>query len=373
MCRQTGADGVAVVTPSLPRLLLEDRLALLRGLVIMAWCLLLGMGGVEFALRMDPAVAWPTAAGFSVTYNALLAVFGVNTLVLTALLAYRNWFERVPRDAEYRVSWLLALVLGWLGLHIFFLFHASGGLDGPLSALPAVLLAAALIVLPGRAGWALAAWIAVGHGLAVTLADAALIHPQGALSAALASSGWLADLIRLAVVALAVSMALWARRWMYPVAAPHHPARRVDPDTGLFRAAFLRDRLQRELRRAHRQGSAATLLLMDFRESRDASSEAERERAYAAFLLRSIRIGSDTPARYAPGLIAVLLPAADAEAADAFCGRLVARCSDDGLMVPRIGGAVAEGGAVDSAGLIDRVESALLEAPAGGAPRLVRA
>lgn len=359
-------------TPALPIMLLEDRLLVLRGLVVFAWFLLACFAGIELTLRIHPAAQWPHVAGFSLTYNTLLAVFALNAFVLTALLIYRDWFERVPRSAEYRVDWLLGLVLVWLGLHVFFLFHVAGAFSGALGALPVVLVMAVLVVLPGRAGWGFALYLAGGHVLVALLADAALIHPDGPLAAAFRPEGVLYAPSLLALCAIALAAALWARGWMVPKTLADHPAQRVDPDTGLFRTAFLQQRMQRELRRGRRQNSASTLLLLDVGAERGALSEVERERPYAETLLRTIRLSSDTPAHYAPGRLAVLMPAADGAAARALCQRLVGAIQEGGLRVPRIGGAVVDSATGDAARLARAAEKALLDAPEGGAPHLVR-
>lgn len=358
--------------PALPRMLLEDRLLLLRGLVVFAWFLLACFVGMELLLRSHPAARWPDVAGFSLTYNALLAVFALNTLVLTALLVYRDWFERVPRSAEYRVAWLLALVLVWLGLHTFFLFHISGAFGGALSALPVVLVMAVLVVLPGLAGWCFALYLAAGHVLVALLADAALIHPDGPLAAAFQPQGLLYVPALLALSFIALAAALWARGWMVPKSHAEHPAQRVDPDTGLFRPAFLQQRLQRELRRGRRQNSASTLLLLDISAEHGVHPAVDRGRPYAETLLRTIRLSSDTPAHYGPGQLAVLMPAADDAAARALCQRLVGAIQAGGLRVPRIAGAVVDSATADAARLARAAENALLDAPEGGAPHLVR-
>lgn len=369
---KSGVEYLNRKVPTLPSILLEDRLLLLRGLVVFAWCFLLAFIAIESLLRMDPTATWPDVAGFSATYNALLAVFALNTLVLTALLVFRDWFERVPRSAESRVGWLLALVLVWLGLHSFFLFHIAGAFSGALAALPVVLVIAMLVVLPGRAGWWFAFYMAGGHALVALLAEAAVIHPDGPLAPAFRPEGPLHGPALVALLALGLGVALWARGWMASKSVSDHPAQRVDPDTGLFRAAFLHERLQREMRRARRQNSASTLLILDVGDGRGAASEAERARPYAEMLMRNIRLSSDTPAHYRPGCLAVLMPAADGAAAQALCQRLVAAMQEAGLRIPRIGGAVVESATVDAARLAAAAESALLEAPEGGALHLVR-
>lgn len=356
----------------LPPVLLEDRLYLLRALVLFAWGLLVVFVGVEAALRMHPHAEWPDVAGFSTTYNTLLAVFTVNTLVLTALLVQRDWFERVPRNAEHRVAWLLHLVLIWLGLHLFFLFHIAGAFSGALGALPVVSMVAMLVLLPGPAGWGFAVYMVAGHLLVAAMAQAAIIHPEGALASAFAPGGLLFGLSWVALFAVALAIALWGRSGWADATADEHPARRVDPDTGLFRAAFLQQRLHRELRRGRRQQSPAALLMIDVDEGRGAVSEADRMRPYADHLLATIRLQSDTPAHYAAGRVALLMPATDGAATQAFCQRLVGSLQDAGLRLPKMAGAVVESAAVDALQWVTAAEGALRQAPEGGALQLVR-
>jgi len=360
------------IAPKLPRLLLEDRLRLLRGLVLFAWVLFVAFVGIEWLLRTHSGATWPTVAGFSLTYNLLLFVFGVNTVVLTGLLVRCDWFERVPRNAEYRVSWLLALVLTWLGLYLFFLFHISGAFSGALATLPATLVLAALVMLPGIAGWATAAYLVVGHLLVAWLADNAMIHPSGPLAEAFDEDGVLRGASLFAIFAIALSVALAARAWMFPHPLSNHQARRMDPETGLFRPHFLRERLQRELGRARRQGSVSTLLLLDISDAYETLSEREAERAYADVLMKNIRLNSDTPASFALGQIAVLMPAADASAAQALFERLQAAAHTAGLKTPRAAGAVAESAAVAADQMIASAEAALAGAVTDELPPLTR-
>ncbi|MHA7834710.1 MAG: GGDEF domain-containing protein, partial [Algiphilus sp.] len=348
------------------------RLYLLRALVLFAWSLLVVLVGMEAALRLHPQAEWPQVAGFSTTYNTLLAVFAINTGVLTALLVQRDWFERVPRNAEHRVAWLLYLVLIWLGLHLFFLFHIAGAFSGALGALPVLSIIAMLVLLPGSAGWGFAVYMAAGYLLVAALAKAAVIHPQGALATAFAPGGLLFGLSWLALFAVALAVGLWGRGRWAEATADEHPARRVDPDTGLFRAAFLQQRLQRELRRGRRQQSAATLLMLDVDEGRGGVSEADRVRPYADHVLATIRLQSDTPAHYAAGRIALLMPATDGAAAQAFSQRLVGTLQDAGLRLPKIAGAVVESAAVDVMQWAAAAENALRKAPEGGALQLAR-
>lgn len=355
--------------PTLPRMLLEDRLQLLRQLVVFAWLLLGWQLAAQLWLRAVPAFDWPERAGFSMTYNALLGVFALNTVVLTALLLRRDWFERIPRSAEHRVGWLQFAVLVWLGLHLFYAFHFSGGLFGPLLALPPVLLIAALSLLPGRAGWWLAAYLLAGFGAVVVLQQVVWIHPEGELRAGFALFGPgapLGALTLLGVLLLALAVAQHARRWIYPDALSGLDLLRLDPETGLFTGRFLRARIGRELGRAARQQSWSALVLLE------PGGDGEASLQQAARLLRgTVRLHSDTPAHLQGGRLAVLLPATGIDAAASFCQRIRRAFADAGLPAPRLAGAATQGRACDAAALEAAAVASLAEQPADASPRVV--
>ena len=200
--------------------------------------------------------------------------------------------------------------------------------------------------------------------------DRALIPPDSPLAAGFSLRdpatplGWFS---LAAVAAVAMAVAAWARGWMYPDGRPDHPAQRIDPDCGLFRAPVLRAHLTLELRRGRRQHSACGLLLLQLPASRPADAA-----AYARVMAAISRFGSDMPARLQPDCLAILLPAADGEGVRAFCERLLAACERAGLAVPGLAGVVvgAAGGA-DAGPVIDRAQAALAEAEAGAGPHLV--
>lgn len=355
--------------PILPRMLLEDRLQLLRQLVIVAWLLLAWQLAARVWLDIAPGFEWPQRAGFATTFDILLGVFALNTLVLTALLLRRDWFERIPRSAEHRVGWLQLAVLVWLGLHLFYAFHHSGGLGGPLLALLPVLPVAALILLPGRAGWWLAAYLLGGFGAVVVMQAMAWIHPEGALRAGFALFGAgapLGMLTLLGVLLLAGAVALRARRWIYPDAAAAPELLRIDPQTGLFNARFLRARIGRELARAERQRSWSALVLLELP---DADGDALQR---AGRLLRdTVRLHSDTPAYLCDARLAVLLPATGIDAAASFCERLRRCYTEIGLAAPKIAGAATRDRSCDAGALEAAASAALAEQPSDAAPRVV--
>lgn len=355
--------------PALPRMLLEDRLQLLRQLVVFAWLLLGWQVAAELWLRAAPGFDWPERAGFSLTYNALLGVFGLNALVLTALLLRRDWFERIPRSAEHRVGWLQLAVLVWLGLHLFYAFHISGGVHGPLLALPPVLLAAALILLPGHAGWWLAAYLMAGFGAVAAMQPLMWIHPFGELQAGFALSGPgapLGALTLVGVLLMAVAVAMHARRWICQDAGVGPGTLRIDPETGVFAASFLRERTARELGRAARQRSWSALVLLE------PADDSEAALQQAAMLLRgTMRLNSDTPARLQGRRLAVLLPATGVDAAASFCQRINRAFADAGLPAPKMAGAATRDRGCDAAKLEAAAVAALAEQPAGAPPRVV--
>lgn len=355
--------------PAPPRFLLEDYLDLLRTAVLGAWLLLAALVGIEAVFRLSPALEWPTVAGFSLFYNALVGVFALNTLVLTLLLVRRDWYERIPRQAEHRVGWLLALVMLWLGLHLFFLFYLSGGFSGPLLALLPVLLIAA-VLMPGRLGWWLAGYVMLGCLAVMFLAERALIPPRSPLAAGFslhdpaAPLGWIS---LAAVAAGALAVAARVRSWMYPDGRPDHPAQRIDPDCGLFRPPALLARLRLELRRGVRQRSACSLLLIKLPADNVADAA-----AYGREMSAISRLGSDMPARLQPGCLAILLPAADGAGVRAYCERLLAACGEARLPPPGIAAVVVSAaGGTEAEQVIERAQAALAEADSAAGPHLV--
>lgn len=355
-------------SPALPRLLLEDRLALLRACAVGAWLLLAAMLGIEATFRLCAGLQWPTVAGFSYFYNVQVGAFALNTLVLTTLLLRRQWYERVPRQAEHRVGWLLALVLLWLGLHLCLLFYLSGGFAGPLLALLPVLLIAALS-LPGQAGWWLAGYVLALHLGITLLARWAILPPRSPLAAAFslhhtsAPLGW----ITLGVVAIAaVAMAAWVRRWTYPGARPDHPGQRIDPETGLFRAQAVLARVRLELRRSARLHSSCSLVVLGL------PAAGANDVAYARVIVATSRLGSDMPARLEPGCVAIMLAAVDGGGAQAYCRRLAAAFESRGLATPHFAGVVVGPASAASAEeVVERARAALGSATAGAEACLV--
>ena len=260
-------------------------------------------------------------------------------------------------------------MLVWLGLHLFYAFHFSGGLHGPLLALPPVLIVAALSLLPGRAGWCLTGYLLAGFGAVIAMQQLAWIHPEGALRVGFALFGPgapLGALTLLSVLLLAVAVALHARRWIYPDTAAGAELLRIDPETGVFTARFLRERTARELRRAARQNSWSGLVLL---EPVDGSEAALQQ---AALLLRgTMRLNSDTPARVQGGRLAVLLPATGIDAAASFCQRINRAFSDAGLPAPKLAGAATQDRACSAAALEAAATTALIGESPDASPRVV--
>lgn len=358
---------------NLPRLLFEDCLGILRGLVILAWLGVAAAVGIELWIRMCSDLEWPLLGGFSFTYNAILIEFAVNTAVLTALLIQRDWYERVPRESPNRLRWLLVVVLVWEGLHLFGAFHVTGSLNGPLLPLLPVLLVAALVALPGGYGWGLAAYLLVGHLAILMLENSGMIHARGLLADAFSLDvpATVAGLLALAgVLAAATVMGVIVRRGMHPGNGTLSRLQRLDYTTGLFRRAFLDERINAELGRTRRQGGQMALLLLVL-EGRDFDKAESDLQSAAQRLVGMLRLESDTPARYAPNMLAVLLPAAGSEGMQTVIRRIADTFSNSDLAAHlRLGAAVTRGLGVDRAGLV-RVAEAALQQSRQGAPQIM--
>ncbi|GEM_PF-3458840 len=358
---------------ALPRLLLEDYLSILRGLVLLAWAGAIGAIMTELSMRFTDMFVWPETGAFSLMYNALLAVFLLNTLALTALLIYPDWYERVPRASAHRVQWLLVAVMVWLGLYVLAVFHVTGALSSPFLLLLPVLMIAALAALPGQAGWWAAALLLAGHVAVLVFESAAVINPRGPLGAHFAYAPYLTPWglgALLFVLAISVLLAARLRAWLYPAEPSLSPAQRIDPDTGLYRRAFLDSRLQKELGRIRRQGGSAALLLIAMDAQETAGEKRVRDAAQA--LRGLVRAGSDTPVVYRQGVLAVLLPAADTEGANSAARRIVKGLSNAGTHgALRTAAAVAEFGAMPLDKWLATAEDVLKRAVPGDDPLIV--
>jgi GGDEF domain-containing protein len=352
---------------ALPQILVEDYVALLRILVRLAWLGVVIFAGVEAWIRLGSGLAWPRLGGFSFTYNAILLEFALNALLLTALLVERNWYERVPRNAEHRVRWLFAAVVIWAGLHLFAAFHVTGSVAGPLLPLLPVALVAALVALPGIGGWLIFVYLLAGHAAVVTLEAVELLHPRGPLAAAFQYRGPLMPMgaVTLAGVMVAsAALALVLRQRLYPATGTLTPAQRIDPETGLFCRAFLEQRMLAELGRTRRQGGSDALLLLGMDDTAASTPTAQALRAAAQILIGQVRLRSDTPAHYAPAVLAVLLPACDANGARSVALRIAGRLESLGLRL-RTAVCAVQGGNAEPAQVMAATESALRRAAPG--------
>ncbi len=357
---------------NLPRLVFEDCIGILRGLVVLAWFGVVAAAGIEFWIRMCSDLEWPLLGGFSFTYNAILIEFAINTSVLTALLVQRDWYERVPRESPNRLRWLLVVVLVWEGLHLFAAFHVTGSLNGPLLPLLPLLLAGALVLLPGRYGWGLAAYLLAGHLAILVLENSGMTHPRGLLADAfsLDAPATVAGLLALVgVLAAAVVMGVIVRGGTHPGNGRLSRSQRLDYTTGLYRRAFLDERINAELGRTRRQGGQMALLLLALEQRDFGKTEGELQNA-AQRLAGLLRLESDTPARYAPNMLAALLPAAGSEGIQTVVQRIADTFSHSDLAAHlRLGAAVTRGFGVDRSGLVQAAEAALQQARQG-APQI---
>lgn len=291
-------------------LLMEDYMSMLRGMVVLAWACLGVALLTQVSIRVWHELPWPKTDGFDVAYNVTLLEFGMNTLALTALLFYRDWYERIPRQSAHRLRWLLLAVLVWFGLHLFVAFHVTGGIHGPMILLLPLMIGAAFIALPGHAGWMLAGYLLLGHLLVIVLEQFQVIPLHGALSAHLSLapplSAWTFATLCV-VLAIALGLSLAVSHWMHGGGESLSLVNRVDVGTGLFRRAFLMKRMKMELGRIRRQGGSSALLLVAL----DEDKYHWTLRGLAEVLVKQLRLGSDTPALYERSVMAALLPAAD--------------------------------------------------------------
>jgi GGDEF domain-containing protein len=351
-------------TPRLPELLLEDALNLLRVLVMLAWVGVAAMVCTQLWIRQSPDFAWPALGGFPATYNGMLVEFGLTTLMLTMLLVVRDWYERVPRQSAHRVNWLLTAVIVWFGLHLFTAFHVTGSLRGPLLPLLPLLMMAALVVLPGRAGWLAAGYFAAGFASVPVLESRGVLLPVGLLADAFSYSrpatppGIVALLLVLAGAAL---LGAGLRRHTRTLRNS-----RLDSATGLFHHAFLEQRIGAELARARRQGGCASLLLLRLEglSAQDAFTDSHL-RQLGQRLLTQIRLHSDTPARYGLATLAVLLPTSTAEGVQGVTRRLLDTFSETKDVAYRLrAGAVVvnDPAAASVASVLNAAEIALAQA-----------
>lgn len=320
---------------ALPRFLLEDYLATLRGLVILAWLALLAAVAIQISIRTSDVLYWPELGGFPETYNAVLLEFALNTLVLTVLLLYRDWYERVPRDSAHRVRWLLVAVLFWEGLHLFAAFHVTGSIRGPLFLLLPLILIAALALFPGRGGWWLFSYLIIGHGIVLLLENLAVINPTGPLSSAF-SYAWpftgLGMTVLLLELAAVLALSHLLRQRLFRPCSKSNPTQRIDAETGLYRRSFLERRIQLEIGRMRRQGGSMALLMIAFDHDASVQAESVPNASLTQALLAQLRLESDTPATYACNTLAILLPSAAANGADTAARRVIAGLSATGVV-----------------------------------------
>lgn len=350
----------------LPRLLVEDYMRLLHGMIVFAWSGLFLVIATRAFVDYDSLFQW-SGDDASWVFNVVLAEYGLNTLALTGVLFYRDWYERFPRASAQRLRWLLVAVVVWQGLHLFAAFHLTGSLGGPVLLLLPTLLMVALIVLPGVAGWVTAGYFLVGYLAVILLEQYAVIMPRGAWGQYFNLTGELSGLAQTAlVVVLVVSLAfaIAIRQWLSPDKNSLGPAQRVDPGLGLYTRSFLQHRVAMELGRLRRQGGSAALLMIGLEQS-----DHKLMPALAKSLREQIRLSSDTPAIYQQDVLAVLLPTANQKVMESVVQRIVGGVARVGEGTHRLKSAVAIAThqTVDADSLMVSVESALQAAEPGGA------
>lgn len=357
----------------LPRLLVEDYMAILRGLVLFA-AVAIGLAMLtQFSVKAWAKEYWPEG-GLALVYNLVVLEFAAVTTVLAGLVFFSNWIEREPRYAAQRVRKLLIFTIGWFSLHLFAAFHLTGGFGGPLMPLMPVLLIAALTVFPGISGWLVAGYLMFGHMCVRWLEEFGLLGTNGGIGQLFSLtpplSNW--SLASLAcVLFLCLLLAATLRRWMFPAFLSISPAQRVDPSTGLFRRVFLEHCMKKEFKRIKSQGGSVALLLI----GRHKKDKGQIKKEMTNAIIEQIRIGSDTPATYRPGVIAVLLPDADPMALRSLSWRIVEAVTKAGgsREMMRSAIAVADSRSDSPAELKAQAEAAFREAEQGEAPMLAAA
>lgn len=311
----------------LPSFVTEDYIALLRATLAMAWAGVAGMLGVEVWLRLCGA-PWPDVGGFSATYNLVLAEFALTAACLSVLVVWRAWFERVPREAIARLRTLLTVVVFWLGVHEFAMFHETGGASGPLLALLPVLVTAAFLALPAPGAWATAAFLVAGHVAVLAMENNGLLSRPGLLAPAFALGSMLGTLTLGVSLAFAILLGCLARGRMDDAGVNLNRSSRHSPLTGLYEHEFLMERLGSELARQRRHGTPLTFMLFElegfpeFTAARGHDESRRVLRRVAQVLIASTRVKMDTPAHYAPTTLALLLPEASAEHLQAVLRRI---------------------------------------------------
>ncbi|MGB1581579.1 MAG: hypothetical protein ACPHER_08730, partial [Nevskiales bacterium] len=259
----------------------------------------------------------------------------------------------------------------WFSLHLFAAFHITGSVQGPLLALLPVLLIAALVFCPDYRGWLLAAYLVLGFAGVYALEQQQLIAPQGLLARHFqfsASGSGLSTMALATVLSVALLLAIVLRRYMFPQNAEINPVQRLDLDTGLFTRAFLEHRLAMEIGRVKRQGDSAIFMLIEVGKLTD-----EQLARAAGILVKQVRLGSDTPALYRSGTLAVLLAGAKTEAAATACER-IAKAVGEATENPgesRSAAVVLEAGDISPAECLNLAETQLMQQQPGHSPAVV--
>lgn len=363
-----------------PRFLTEDYLAVSRLLVGTAWLLVIGAVLVRAWVLLDPDGHWPTIGGFDVAFRLVVLEMSVTAILLTTLLLRRGWLDRVPRESLDKVRQLCALIALWLIVHLWLAFHMAGGLSGPfLPLVPLVPLALCALLSTRQALVASAVWL-LGLAMVVGLGRHGILMTPGALAGHFRLGDTL-QLPGLVALGLQVGVAVllgWRLLVRYESSGESlHRANRCDAHSGLFTHAFLQARVAPELRRSARQERSTMLMLIEmsglseYAGSHGFDAARELVRRAAAALVEVVRPKLDTPARYGATTLAVLMPTADAEAAETIARRIRERIAErayrdaDAVHLCCVSVVCGPGG-TGAGELIEVAERALAEAVASG-------
>jgi diguanylate cyclase (GGDEF)-like protein len=356
-----GDSPMKSIAPAVPAMQPEDYRTLLNGVCILNWSALGLALLLELMLRWNAPELWPHWGNFGLVYNLILLEFGGITLVLTLLLRSTDWLDRAPRAALDRLRWLLLSLLVLDGLHLVAFFHVTGGVTGPIALFIPLVIVVVYLSLPSREAHVVNSALLAALALLWLGRNSGFIDAQGLLAPAFVNELAVPSLtMTFAALAAAVGVGAIASQRMQMVGIGLHRGASYDPLTKLFCREVLESRVPGELARIGRAGSSATLMLLEFNNLPQLLPHADYAGfndvlvRFAATLRAVTREQGDTCCKFDHSTFALLLPTADADAAQVIAERI--RHGADAIRAPdngdhsvqlAIGAAVAE--RVDSA------------------------